>query len=155
MLCLPLCPPVYPPSPQKKLKVKKRKSREERRRRKKHMSRPPSQPAPPGASGSIPGTGPSSTGRNYPQDYIVRIRYQNTLPPPPNPPKLLDIPNPAVAQYTSTGFASRLAREQPLNVEVDSELGMPLDLIHVPGVFERDESGEHTLGYIRVIFWVS
>ena len=115
------------------------------------MSRPSSQPPPPGASSSAPGTGPSSASRNYPQDYIVRIRYQNTLPPPPNPPKLLDIPNPAVAHYTSTGFASRLAREQPLNVEVDSELGMPLDLVHVPGVFERDESGEHKLGYIQAL----
>ncbi|KAI5794357.1 RNA polymerase II-associated [Peziza echinospora] len=85
-------------------------------------------------------SGQSGPGRNYPQDYIVRIRYQNSLPPPPNPPKLLDIPNPAVAQYTSTGFASKLAREQALNIEVDSELGMPLDLVHIPAVFERDES---------------
>lgn len=99
-------------------------------------------PAPPGGSSS---TSAPPSGRSYPQDYIVRIRYQNTLPPPPNPPKLLDIPNPAVANYTGTGFASRLAREQPLNIEVDSELGMPLDLVHVPGVFDRDESGELVL----------
>ncbi|KAF8466440.1 Paf1-domain-containing protein [Kalaharituber pfeilii] len=85
------------------------------------MSRPASQP-----SSSAPGaSGPTSS---------------KQPPPPPNPPKLLDIPNPAVAQYTGTGFASKLAREQPLNVEIDSELGMPLDLVHVPGVFDRDES---------------
>ncbi|KAK4138285.1 hypothetical protein BT67DRAFT_393518 [Trichocladium antarcticum] len=76
------------------------------------------------------------------QDYIARIRYSNALPPPPNPPKLLDIPNTGLAsgQYTMPGFASRLAREQPLNIEADAELGMPLDLVGMPGVFDGDES---------------
>ncbi|KAK3296159.1 RNA polymerase II-associated [Chaetomium fimeti] len=76
------------------------------------------------------------------QDYIARIRYSNALPPPPNPPKLLDIPNTGLAsgQYTAPGFASRLAREQPLNIEADAELGMPLDLVGMPGVFDGDES---------------
>ncbi|KAI0969270.1 RNA polymerase II-associated [Xylaria arbuscula] len=76
------------------------------------------------------------------QDYVARIRYSNALPPPPNPPKLLDIPNTGLAsgQYTAPGFASRLAREQPLNIEADAELGMPLDLIGMPGVFDGDES---------------
>ncbi|KAL3427042.1 RNA polymerase II - Paf1 [Phlyctema vagabunda] len=76
------------------------------------------------------------------QDYIARIRYSNTLPPPPNPPKLLDIPNTGLAsgQYTTPGFASRLARDQPLNIEADAELGMPLDLVGMPGIFDGDES---------------
>jgi RNA polymerase II-associated factor 1 len=76
------------------------------------------------------------------QDYIARIRYSNTLPPPPNPPKLLEIPNTGLSsgQYTTPGFASRLAREQPLNIEADAELGMPLDLVGMPGVFDGDES---------------
>jgi len=77
------------------------------------------------------------------QDYIARIRYTNTLPPPPNPPKLLDIPGTGLAggQYTSAGYASRLAREQPLNIEADAELGMPIDLIGIPGIFDGDERG--------------
>ncbi|KAK3902662.1 RNA polymerase II-associated protein 1 [Staphylotrichum tortipilum] len=76
------------------------------------------------------------------QDYIARVRYSNALPPPPNPPKLLDIPNTGLAsgQYTAPAFASRLAREQPLNIEADAELGMPLDLVGMPGVFDGDES---------------
>ncbi|KAI9763480.1 MAG: hypothetical protein M1840_000494 [Geoglossum simile] len=80
--------------------------------------------------------------RVYHQDYIARIRYSNALPPPPNPPKLLDIPGTGLdgSQYTSTGFASRLAREQPLNIEADAELGMPLDLVGMPGIFDGDES---------------
>lgn len=77
------------------------------------------------------------------QDYIARIRYSNTLPPPPNPPKLLDIPGTGLAggQYTSAGYASKLAREQSLNIEADAELGMPIDLVGIPGIFDGDERG--------------
>jgi RNA polymerase II-associated factor 1 len=77
------------------------------------------------------------------QDYIAKIRYSNALPPPPCPPKLLDIPNTGLSsgQYTSAGFAGRLAREQPLNIEADAELGMPIDLVGIPKVFDGDESG--------------
>ncbi|KAL2753801.1 hypothetical protein ACRALDRAFT_2110521 [Sodiomyces alcalophilus JCM 7366] len=85
---------------------------------------------------------PRSGERVIHQDFIARIRYANTLPPPPNPPKLLDIPNTGLAsgQYINPGFASRLAREQPLNIEADAELGMPLDLVGMPGIFDGDES---------------
>ncbi|KAG5922678.1 hypothetical protein E4U42_005402 [Claviceps africana] len=86
-------------------------------------------------------SGARSGERMVHQDFIARIRYSNALPPPPNPPKLLDIPNTGLAsgQYTTPGFASRLAREQPLNIEADAELGMPLDLVGMPGVFDGDE----------------
>ncbi len=81
------------------------------------------------------------------QDYIARVRYSNTLPPPPNPPKLLDVPNTGLAsgQYTAPGFAARLAREQPLNIEAGAELGMHLDLVGMPGVFDGDESCKYNL----------
>ncbi|KAH0596232.1 hypothetical protein MHUMG1_06093 [Metarhizium humberi] len=86
-------------------------------------------------------SGARSGERMVHQDFIARIRFSNALPPPPNPPKLLDIPNMGLAsgQYTTPGFASRLAREQPLNIEADAELGMPLDLVGMPGVFDGDE----------------
>ena len=29
-----------------------------------------------------------------------------------------------------------------MNIEADAELGMPLDLVGMPGVFEGDESGK-------------
>ena len=76
------------------------------------------------------------------QDYLARIRYTNVLPPPPNPPKLLDIPGTGLAggQYTSSGYAAKLAHEQPLNIEADAELGMAINLIGIPGVFDGDES---------------
>ncbi|KAL7270931.1 hypothetical protein RUND412_006345 [Rhizina undulata] len=90
----------------------------------------------PQRGGSASGAG----GQGYPQDYIVRIRYQNNLPPPPCPPKLLDIPNNAAAQYTDPTFTSRLARMELLNMELDSELGLPLDLVPVPRIFDGDDS---------------
>ena len=74
------------------------------------------------------------------QDYIVRQRYSNALPPPPGAPKLLDIPTEGLAYYTSPAFASRLARQQPLNIEADAFLGMPIDLVGMPGIFDGDES---------------
>jgi RNA polymerase II-associated factor 1 len=87
--------------------------------------------------------------RMIPQDFIARIRYVNALPPPPVPPKLLEIPNTGLSsgQYTNPGFASRLARDQPLNIEADAELGMPLDLVGIPGIFDGDESGTRLLSF--------
>ncbi|KAL8835537.1 MAG: hypothetical protein Q9170_003270 [Blastenia crenularia] len=78
--------------------------------------------------------------RAYHQDYICRIRYENNLPPPPGSVKLLDIPIDGLDYYASPGFASRLHRSQPINIEVDAELGMPIDLVGMPGVFDGDES---------------
>ena len=78
--------------------------------------------------------------RGYHQDYIARIRYENTLPPPPGAPKLLNIPTEGLNYYTSAAFGSRLARQQPLNIEADAELGMSIDLVGMPGIFDGDES---------------
>lgn len=103
--------------------------------------------SPPTAPPLLSTTNPTTMSRpapppvqQYRQDYIVRIRYANTLPPPANPPKLLDIPNAAGQLYTSTSFASKLARGEPANIEVDSELGLPLDLTHTVRVFEGDDA---------------
>ena len=78
--------------------------------------------------------------RGYHQDYIARIRYENNLPPPPGAPKLLNIPVDGLKYYTSAAFANRMAREQPINIEADAELGMPIDLVGMPGIFDGDES---------------
>ena len=78
----------------------------------------------------------------YHQDYIARIRYENPLPPPPGAPKLLNIPTEGLKYYTSAMFSTRLARQQPLNIEADAELGMHIDLVGMPGIFDGDESCE-------------
>ena len=80
--------------------------------------------------------------RGYHQDYIARIRYENNLPPPPGAPKLLNIPTEGLEYYTSANFSSRLVKQQPLNIEADAELGMPIDLVGMPGIFDGDESCE-------------
>ncbi|KIJ59225.1 hypothetical protein HYDPIDRAFT_44133 [Hydnomerulius pinastri MD-312] len=60
-------------------------------------------------------------------DLLVRVRYSNPLPPPPCPPKLIDIPtNPM--RYTRPEFLNAIANDTPLPMIVDAECGMPLDL---------------------------
>jgi RNA polymerase II-associated factor 1 len=60
-------------------------------------------------------------------DLLVRVRYNNPLPTPPFPPKLLKIPtNPS--RYARPEFIAELAYEAPLPMVVDAECGMPLDL---------------------------
>lgn len=76
------------------------------------------------------------------QDYIARIRYANNLPAPAGYPKFLDIPGTGLAgnDYTGAGYSSKMAKEQPLNIEADAELGMPIDLVGIPGIFDGDET---------------
>lgn len=72
-------------------------------------------------------------------EYIARIRYDNALPPPPCPPKLLRIPGEGIPDhYLSPGFTSRLARQQEPNIELDAFLGMPIDILGMPGAMEGD-----------------
>ncbi|KLO12734.1 hypothetical protein SCHPADRAFT_997944 [Schizopora paradoxa] len=62
-------------------------------------------------------------------DLLFKVRYQNPLPSPPFPPKLLNIPtNPS--RYARPDFVASLANEMQLPMVVDAELGMPLDLSH-------------------------
>lgn len=80
---------------------------------------------------------------NRRQDYILRVRYHNPLPPPPFPPKLINIPNP-VKQYALPNFVSTLVQEKKIPIENDIELGMPLDLAGITGFFEGDTSWMHS-----------
>ncbi|EEB06567.1 RNA polymerase II associated Paf1 complex [Schizosaccharomyces japonicus yFS275] len=73
------------------------------------------------------------------QDYILRVKYHNPLPPPPFPPRLVDIPNP-VRQYADPSFVSNLAQEKAIDFGLEPEMGMPLDLSSVMGAFEGDSS---------------
>lgn len=60
-------------------------------------------------------------------DLLVRVRYSNPLPPPPFPPKLLDITTNPI-RYSRPEFLSAIANDTPLPMIVDAECGMPLDL---------------------------
>lgn len=50
--------------------------------------------------------------KQFKQDLVVSVRYRNDLPPPPMPPKLLDIDTGGLAQYLTTGYASSLAKRK-------------------------------------------
>ncbi|EJF59351.1 hypothetical protein DICSQDRAFT_162524 [Dichomitus squalens LYAD-421 SS1] len=60
-------------------------------------------------------------------DLLIRVRYSNPLPPPPCPPKLLDIPTDPM-RYARPEFLDEIAAATPLPMVVDGDLGMPLDL---------------------------
>lgn len=85
------------------------------------------------------------------QEYIAKIRYKNDLPPPLLPPKLLKykiIPDEEVdssqlitSLYTKTNVT-------PL-IELDKDLGMPLDLLKIPGVL-NDMDPKNLYGHENV-----
>ena len=60
-------------------------------------------------------------------DLLVKVRYQNPLPAPPCPPKLLNIPTDP-KRYTRPEFLDNATNEMLLPMIVDAECGMPLDL---------------------------
>jgi RNA polymerase II-associated factor 1 len=75
-------------------------------------------------------------------DLLAKVRYQNPLPAPPCPPKLLDIPtNPK--RYTRPEFLDAATNEALLPMVVDAECGMPLDLGKWEALWEdgADDSG--------------
>ena len=70
-------------------------------------------------------------------DLLHKVRFQNPLPPPPFPPKLLNIPtNPK--RYAVAEFTASLANETLLPMVVDAELGMPLDLSFYDCIWDED-----------------
>lgn len=82
----------------------------------------------------------ASGDKQFKQDLIVSARFKNDLPPPPFPPKFLEIDTGGLENYLTTGYASALVRREEPNIEVDAEGGMPIDMIGVPGYFLGDES---------------
>ena len=60
-------------------------------------------------------------------DLLVRVRYQNPLPAPPVPPKLLHIPTTPL-RYATYDFLAPIQGERELPMILDAELGMPLEL---------------------------
>ncbi|KAN0138192.1 RNA polymerase II-associated [Lactarius tabidus] len=76
-------------------------------------------------------------------DLLVKVRYQNPLPAPPCPPKLLDIPTDP-KRYTRPEFLDSATNEMLLPMIVDAECGMPLDLGKWEALWE-DGADDHAL----------
>ncbi|KAG8895557.1 hypothetical protein FRB99_000464 [Tulasnella sp. 403] len=68
-------------------------------------------------------------------DLLVRVRYTNPLPPPPFPPKLLNIATDP-KRYARVEFTQALSNDTPLPMVVDAECGMPLDLSHFDSLWD-------------------
>ncbi|PVG01919.1 Paf1-domain-containing protein, partial [Serendipita vermifera] len=69
-------------------------------------------------------------------DLLVRVRYQNPLPAPPYPPKLLHIPtNPE--RYATIEYTGDLANEMAFPMVVDAEMGMPIDLSRYESLWQE------------------
>ncbi|GAA6017393.1 hypothetical protein JCM11491_006641 [Sporobolomyces phaffii] len=67
-----------------------------------------------------------SSSKSSKQDLLVRVRYQNPLPPPPFPPRLLHVPT-TPARYASYDFLNPLQSERELPMILDGELGLALE----------------------------
>ncbi|KAF8317776.1 RNA polymerase II-associated [Cantharellus anzutake] len=71
-------------------------------------------------------------------DLLVRVRYSNPLPPPPFPPKLINVPT-HPSRYARFDYTSKLADETPFPMIVDAELGMPIDLSKFDELWDFDD----------------
>lgn len=73
-------------------------------------------------------------------DLLVRQRFQNPLPPPAFPPKLLTIPTDP-ERYATYDFLVPLSLERAIPMIVDQEAGMYLDQNVVPGYWQTKDQG--------------
>jgi RNA polymerase II-associated factor 1 len=74
-------------------------------------------------------------------DLLVRQRFQNPLPAPSFPPKLLTIKTDPT-RYATYDFLTPLSLEREVPMIVDSEGGMHLDQSLVPGYWESGTSSQ-------------
>lgn len=81
-----------------------------------------------------------SSTANSKTDLLVRQRFQNPLPPPAFPPKLLTIKTDP-SRYATYDFLAPLHLEREVPMIVDSEGGMHLDQNLVPGYWESTDQG--------------
>lgn len=76
------------------------------------------------------------------QDYVAKIRYNNDLPPPPCPPKLLnyaDVEDPKDIEKST--FLTSVFRKENFRslVTLDNNLGMQMNLLAVPDALEKNQ----------------
>lgn len=72
-------------------------------------------------------------------DLLVRVRFENPIPDPPFPPKLLNVST-NVARLGEPSYLDQLASSAPFQLLPDAEMGMPIDLNKFEGVWDGDDS---------------
>ncbi|AGO12204.1 AaceriAEL157Wp [[Ashbya] aceris (nom. inval.)] len=85
------------------------------------------------------------------QDYIAKVSYRNSLPPPPLPPKLLKYRYPDNEAVESPQLITSLYTKTNVTplIQLDKELGMPVDLLRIPGVLNQQDT-KNLFGYDSV-----
>lgn len=71
-------------------------------------------------------------------DLLVRVRFENPLPPPPFPPKLFNVST-QIGRLGEPAYLDQLASSAPIPMLADAEMGMPIDLNVYQGVWEGDD----------------
>ncbi|KAL3235278.1 RNA polymerase II-associated protein 1 [Nakaseomyces bracarensis] len=76
------------------------------------------------------------------QDYIAKIKYQNNLPAPLLPPKLMEVPERPEENVDSPQLIDSLYTKTNVTplIKIDNDLGMPLDLMKIPGLLNRQDT---------------
>ncbi|KAH3679151.1 hypothetical protein WICMUC_001162 [Wickerhamomyces mucosus] len=78
------------------------------------------------------------------QDYIAKIRYQNDLPVPLLPPKLLKNKVSEEENVGSSSLLTSLSRREAISnlITINHDLGITIDLVHDPDVFDGEKSSK-------------
>ncbi|CCD23518.1 Paf1p NDAI_0B04840 [Naumovozyma dairenensis CBS 421] len=76
------------------------------------------------------------------QEYIAKIKYQNNLPPPLLPPKLLNYPEDPIGNVDSPQLLTSLYTKTNVTplINLNDDLGMPLDLIQIPNLLNNADT---------------
>lgn len=76
------------------------------------------------------------------QEYIAPIKYQNSLPVPQLPPKLLAYPDAPETNPDSSQLINSLYVKTNISnlIQQDEDLGMPVDLMKFPGLLNKLDS---------------
>lgn len=72
-------------------------------------------------------------------DLLVRVRFENPLPDPPFPPKLLKIKT-DISRLGEPSYLDQLAGSSSLPMLLDAEMGMPIDLNAFEGVWDGNDA---------------
>ncbi|BEJ16286.1 hypothetical protein CspHIS471_0508910 [Cutaneotrichosporon sp. HIS471] len=83
-------------------------------------------------------------------DLLVRVRFENPLPDPPFPPKLLKVKT-DISRLGDPAYLDQLAGAAPAPMLLDAEMGMPIDLNTFDGVWDgNDASLNPTLETVKL-----
>ncbi|GAA5904762.1 hypothetical protein JCM8208_001347 [Rhodotorula glutinis] len=85
----------------------------------------------------------AAEGKQSKATLLARVRFSNPLPPPPFPPRLLNVPT-TPQRYAAYDFLTPIQGERELPLILDAELGLPLE--YGRPAEGADPDGEYWMG---------